>query len=290
MSGDEGWGDRSAGGIPSGRHDLAGYGTPRHVHRGSRFLALTRSWVTGGLVHLALGFVMSRVLVDLLATEERLESFGWRLALLHLPALVVTLLTVLASARTLPEEYRESSRVLYLLAALAVPLAGMLYGFAVAGDVVGIEGVLMPGVSLAAGAASGVAVDRLLEERATRTPEPPRYTYDWRDGGATAVEYPGLVALVALLTLLIGAMATAGVGGETGERPRCAISSPAGGGGGSCLTGDQDDTPTVGTPVTGVLVAGVDSQGVPFVVRLNAVNDTVDAEDLDAFVESITIK
>lgn len=52
----------------------------------------------------------------------------------------------------------------------------------------------------------------------------------------------------------------------------------------------QDDTPNVGTPMTGVLVAGVDSKGVPFVVRLNAVKDAVDAEDLDAFVESITVK
>lgn len=52
----------------------------------------------------------------------------------------------------------------------------------------------------------------------------------------------------------------------------------------------QEDTPTRGTPMTGVLVAGVDTEGVPFVVRLNAVKDAVDAEDLDAFVASITVK
>ncbi|MGW1207727.1 hypothetical protein [Streptomyces cyaneofuscatus] len=52
----------------------------------------------------------------------------------------------------------------------------------------------------------------------------------------------------------------------------------------------KDDTPTRGTPMTGVLVAGVDSGGVPFVVRLNAVRDAVDGEDLDAFVGSITVK
>ncbi|MFI7287541.1 hypothetical protein ACIBRY_12990 [Streptomyces anulatus] len=231
-----GWGDRSAGHIPPGRHGIAGSGAPRHVQQGGRFFALTRSWVTGALVYIAAGFVTSRVLVDLLGTEARLESFGWRLALMHLPALLVTLLTVLASARILPDEYRESSRTLYLLAALAVPLAGLLYGFAVAGDVVGIEGVLMPAVSLASGAASGVAVDRLLEERATRPPPPPQYSYNWRDSGATAMEYLGLVVLV---TMLIGAMAMAGVGGKIGERLRCAISSLAGGGG-SCSTGGQD--------------------------------------------------
>ncbi|MFG2510205.1 hypothetical protein ACGFOW_32430 [Streptomyces rubiginosohelvolus] len=242
MSGDGGAdrgrarGDRSAGHIPPGRHGIAGSGVPYQPQQGSRFFALTRSWVIGGLVYLALGFVMSRVLVDLLATEERLETFGWRLALLHLPALAVTLLTVLAATRVLSEEHRESSRTVYLLAALPVPLAGLLYGFAVAGDVVGIEGVLMPAVSLAAGAASGVAVDRLLEERATHTPEPPRYAYNWRDSGATAMEYLGLVVLV---TMLIGAMAMAGVGGRIGERLRCAISSMAGGGG-SCASGGQD--------------------------------------------------
>ncbi|MFC9030914.1 hypothetical protein [Streptomyces arboris] len=52
----------------------------------------------------------------------------------------------------------------------------------------------------------------------------------------------------------------------------------------------KEDTPNRGTPMTGVLVAGVDSGGVPFVVRLNAVRDAVDGEDLDAFVGSITVK
>ncbi len=52
----------------------------------------------------------------------------------------------------------------------------------------------------------------------------------------------------------------------------------------------REDTPNKGTPMTGVLVAGVDTKGVPFVVRLNAVKDAVDAEDLDAFVESVTVK
>lgn len=236
MSGGGGWGERSAGHIPPGRHGAAGSGAPRHGRQGGRFFALTRSWVTGALVYLAAGFVTSRVLVELLGTETRLETFGWRLALFHLPALLVTLLTVLAAARVLPDEYRASLRALYLLAVLAVPLAGLLYGFAVAGDVVGIEGVLMPAVSLAAGAASGVAVDRLLEERATRPPPPPRYAYNWRDSGATATEYLGVVVLV---VMLIGALAMAGVGGKIGERLRCAISSLAGGGG-SCPTGGPD--------------------------------------------------
>ncbi|MEU2820740.1 hypothetical protein ABZ763_00310 [Streptomyces bacillaris] len=198
---------------------------------------MTRSWAAGTLVYVAAGFLTSRILLELLGSGPRLETFGWRLALLHVPALAVTLLTVLAAARLLPDEYRES-RTLYLLAALAVPLAGLAYGFAVSWDAVGIEGVLMPVVSLAAGAASGVAVDRLLEERATRPAPPPTYSYNWRDGGATATEYLGVVVLV---VALIGAMAMAGVGGQIGERIRCAISSlGGGGGGGSCAAGGGD--------------------------------------------------
>ncbi len=223
---------RSAGHIPPGRRGAGGSGALAGTEPGGRFLALTRSWATGALVYLAAGFLSSRILLELLGSEARAESFGWRLALLHIPALTVTLLTVLAAARMLPDEHRPS-RPLYLLAALAVPVAGLAYGFAVSWEAVGIEGVLMPVVSLAAGAASGVAVDRLVEERATRPAPPPTYSYNWRDGGATATEYLGVVVLV---VTLVGAMAMAGVGGQIGERIRCAISALAGGGG-SCTTG-----------------------------------------------------
>ncbi len=150
-----GWEDRrGAGRIPSGRRGAGGSGAPAFSQPGGRFLALTRSWAAGTLVYVAAGFLTSRILLELLGSGPRLETFGWRLALLHVPALAVTLLTVLAAARLLPDEYRES-RTLYLLAALAVPLAGLAHGFAVSWDAVGIEGVLMPVVSLAAGAASG---------------------------------------------------------------------------------------------------------------------------------------
>ncbi|MFE7456396.1 hypothetical protein [Streptomyces sp. NPDC057554] len=189
MNGDGGWGDGGSGRRPGGA-----------------FSALTRSWAAGALVHLGAGFLMSRSLLELLGTEARLEAFGWRMALLHIPTLTVTLLTVLAAARMLPDEHRES-RALYLLATLAVPLAGLAYGFAVPWEAVGIEGSLMPVASLATGAAAGVAVDRLLEERATRPPPPPRYSYNWRDSGATTTEYLGAVILA---VALIGALAIAG--------------------------------------------------------------------------------
>lgn len=52
----------------------------------------------------------------------------------------------------------------------------------------------------------------------------------------------------------------------------------------------EDRTPAKGTRMTGVVVAGVDSNDVPFAIRLNAVKDSLSTKDLDAFVESITVK
>ncbi|WP_443074242.1 hypothetical protein [Streptomyces sp. NBC_01460] len=52
----------------------------------------------------------------------------------------------------------------------------------------------------------------------------------------------------------------------------------------------EESTPVKGTRMTGVVVAGVDSQDVPFAIRINAVKGTLSPADLDAFVESITVK
>ncbi|SCF74822.1 hypothetical protein [Streptomyces sp. Ncost-T10-10d] len=52
----------------------------------------------------------------------------------------------------------------------------------------------------------------------------------------------------------------------------------------------KDRTPAPGTEMTGVVVAGVDSKHVPFAVRINAVKGSLSRQDLDAFVDSITVK
>lgn len=52
----------------------------------------------------------------------------------------------------------------------------------------------------------------------------------------------------------------------------------------------EERTPEKGTRMTGVVVAGVDSKDVPFAIRINAVKDALSAKDLDAFVNSITVK
>ncbi|MFE5244301.1 MULTISPECIES: hypothetical protein [unclassified Streptomyces] len=218
-----------------------GRGIPGHVPPGAGgggdgwFFPLSRSWAAGALVYVLAGYLMARALVETLATDERLDVFGWRLALLHLPAVVVTVLTVLAAARVLPDRQRES-RALYFLGALAVPVAGLAFGYVVTWDVVGTEGVLMPAVAMVTGSAVGLALDRLMEDRGSDSASSPAYTrsYNWRDNGATATEYLGVVVLV---VALVAALAMAGVGGRIGDRIRCAITSLTGGGGGSCATG-----------------------------------------------------
>lgn len=201
---------------------------------------------------------MTRGLVETLATDERLQEFTWRLALLHVPSVITTLLTALAAARVLPDEQRES-RLLYLLATLGVPVVGLAYGLYVSWHVVGVEGVLMPVVVLVTGSAVGLAVDRLLEADETEPAAPNSYT--WRDSGATAMEYLGVIVLV---VTLIGAMAMAGVGGQIGDRIRCAISS-MGGGSAGCTTGGGDPT---AKPKT-------DADYEPKLCQVSSVSDTV---------------
>ncbi|MFF2007969.1 hypothetical protein ACFVWY_02700 [Streptomyces sp. NPDC058195] len=256
MTGGGGWGSGGRGHIPPGsRGGGSGAGS-------GAFFALTRSWAAGALVYIAAGYLVSRGLVELLASDERLSSFGWRLALLHVPNVITTLVTVLASARVLPEEHRDS-RVKSLSAALAVPVAALVYGLAVSWHLVGVEGALMPVVSVVTGAAAGLAVDRLLEDREEEAPAPYQ-PYSWRDGGATAMEYLGVVVLV---VTLIGAMSMAGVGGQIGERIRCAISA-MGGGGGGCSSGGGNGTDTTAKPKT-------DADYEPKMCQVSSVSDTV---------------
>lgn len=202
MNGGSGWENGSAGRRPPG------YGPGRTERAGGGpLLALVRCWAVGAVVHVIAGYAISRGLVDLLATDERLDVFTWRLALQHVPAVLTTVLTVLAAARVLPAEHR-TSRPRYLSAVLAVPLAALGYGYAVLWQLSDMEAVLLPVVTLATGAAVGLAVDRLLDDSDTGAPQ--AAPYYWRDGGATATGYVGGI-LVA--TGMVAALATAGVVG-----------------------------------------------------------------------------
>ncbi|MFB6816713.1 hypothetical protein ACFCV8_19440 [Streptomyces sp. NPDC056347] len=258
MTGGGGWGSGGRGHVPPGGRS-GGSGASSGA-----FFALTRSWAAGALVYIAAGYLVSRGLVELLASDERLAGFGWRLALLHIPAVITTMVTVLASARVLPEEYRDS-RLMSLGGALTVPVAALVYGLVVSWHLVGVEGTLMPIVSLVTGAAAGLAVDRLLEDRGDEEAPAPYQPYSWRDGGATAMEYLGVVVLV---VTLIGAMSMAGVGGQIGERIRCAIGALGGGGGGCSSGGGDNGTDNTAKPKT-------DADYEPKMCQVSSVSDTV---------------
>ncbi|MFD0023918.1 hypothetical protein [Streptomyces sp. NPDC058382] len=240
MSGGSGWGSGNAGHIPPG-HGPGG----RSDGGGGSLFPLVRSWAVGALVHLVAGYLLTRGLVELLATDERLDVFTWRLALVHVPAIITTVVAVLAAARVLPDEQR-SSRPLYALATLTVPVVALGYGYAVSWDVVGTEDVLMPVVALVTGVAVGLAVDRLMEDDGVQSPAPG--SYNWRDGGATAMEYLGVIVLVVTMA---GGMTMAGVGGSIAHA--------------------SERTSVKGTGTTGVVVAGVHSKEVPFSVRIATV-------------------
>ncbi|MFG2403676.1 hypothetical protein ACGFR8_04915 [Streptomyces brevispora] len=207
MSGGSGWGSGSSGQAPPGRGTGGAGSGGRRGGSGSLF-ALIRSWAVGVLVLLVSGYLLSRGIIEHLATDERLDVFTWRLALLHVPAVVSTALTVLAAARVLPEDQRPS-RLLYPLASLGVPLVALGHGYAVPWEVLGVEGALMPAVVLVTGSAVGLAVDRLVEDDGMQSAAPG--SYDWRDNGTTAMDYLGVIVLVAAT---VGVGVGVGVGGS----------------------------------------------------------------------------
>ncbi|MFE7773971.1 hypothetical protein ACFU5O_08730 [Streptomyces sp. NPDC057445] len=232
-----------SGGGAWGSGDGSGYGRPGPIPPGrhgpgdsGRFFSLVRSWAAAVLVYFACGLLFAKALLEPLASVERLETFGWRLALLHVPGILTITLTVLVAARVLPESQRESTAT-RLLAALAVPVAALVHGYTVSWDFLAAEGMFMPVVALATGAAAGLAFDRLMEGRGSDGDAPAAYPYSWRDRGATALEYLGVVVVVVALILAVSA---AGVGGRVGDRIRCAITSLTGSGGGNCATGPDN--------------------------------------------------
>ncbi|MFD7612311.1 hypothetical protein [Streptomyces sp. NPDC059828] len=213
-----------AGIAPPGRHEPGDSG---------RFFALVRSWAAAIVVYFVCGLLFARALLEPLATSERLDAFAWRLALLHVPGILTITLTVLAAARLLPEPRRDSLPV-RLAATLTVPLVALAYGYAVTWQVLAPEGVFMPAVSFATGAAAGLVLDRLVEGRGPDDRPSAHVPYAWRDRGATALEYLGVAVVVVAVILAVSA---AGIGGRVGDRIRCAVSALTGSGGGGCATG-----------------------------------------------------
>ncbi|WP_107105671.1 hypothetical protein [Streptomyces roseifaciens] len=210
------------------------HGDPPEPRFGVLF-SLMRSWAAGLVVTLGAGYLLGVLALDALATPERLESFGWRMALLHVPGAVVITLAGLAAARLHKEPYRHSLP-LHLLAALAVPAAVTLRNLFGSWDIVVAEGVWTAAASLVFGAVCALLLDRLWEGRGEG-----RSRHPWDDLGQTAVDYIGmLVVVVAVIAGLLATGAGRSIGGQIKEKLCRAFGGSCGGDGQSQADGKKD--------------------------------------------------
>ena len=156
-----GFGNRGAS-----RYDPPGAASRQDDGRSAAVFALMKSWAAAIVVLVLGGYLQGAVLFDNLAGPERLESFGWRLVLLHLPATLWAGLATLAAARLHREPFRTSSAQ-HLLAALAVPLASQVANLAYLWGSVVAEGIWMSSLAVLAGCVAGMAADMALDARDT---------------------------------------------------------------------------------------------------------------------------
>ncbi|WP_404816882.1 hypothetical protein [Streptomyces thermolineatus] len=165
-----GFGRRAGGG------HLYGGGSPgrgpgaaagRGTGRADAFFALVRSWAVGIVVLLLCSVFATLAVFEPLATAQRLESLGWRVFLLHLPAVVGSGLAALAAARVHPEPFRSSPGG-HLLACLAVPLGSLVFSLVTSWEVLLPEGIWLSTLAVLAGCLAAVAADLALDRRHDR--------------------------------------------------------------------------------------------------------------------------
>jgi hypothetical protein len=146
------------------------HGSPPHIATqsgrtsSSPFFALVKAWAAALIVLALTSYLQVTYIYGTFATNERLDSFGGVLLLIHLPNTVCIALGVWAAARIHPEPYRESP-VRHLTATLAVPVAVQLLTYATTLSSpwrsMSVTGVFMSIAVLAVGCTIGFAADRL---------------------------------------------------------------------------------------------------------------------------------
>jgi hypothetical protein len=234
---------------------------------GSTFLGLVRCWAVAIVVQQLLQWAFTVSLFEPLATQERLESFTWRLLLLHIPALVGFGAATFSAARVHKEPGRASVP-LHLLATLTVPVTTWAIGLATTWGTVNAEGVGMPLAALCTGAAAALGVDRMKsgrdEDRSPFGAVPVRRTGGFRargDRGATASEYLGVIVVV---TALITAVSGTQLGERIGSGLKCQIMKVTVGG--TCGDGGAHAAPKT------------DADYEPALCRVSTVSDKAGAE------------
>ncbi|MGW2860289.1 hypothetical protein [Streptomyces sp. NPDC001205] len=199
------------------------------------FFPLMRSWAAGIVALYGSGYLLGFA-YDAFANVERLDSFAWRLALIHLPNVLGTVLAVWIAARLLPEPHRESA-LLYLAAALAMPILAAARALLVAWGLLTVEGISMMAAAAVFGGAAGLALDHLFRPRRGG---PTVTTHGWGDSGASATEYMGTIVVAAAV---VTALSGTSLGQTVANRIRAEICKVTGG---SCATSDTAAGPEKG--------------------------------------------
>ncbi|MEU9013374.1 hypothetical protein AB0D12_27160 [Streptomyces sp. NPDC048479] len=140
------------------------YGCQRahQERRGAAFLALVRAWAAGAVVLVFTEYAQATLVYDYVATGPRLETFGGRLLLIHLPNALCIASAAWAAARVHHEPYRASTPR-HLTAAFAVPVVAQLLNMAVQWEELAAEGLLLSNAVLVVGCVAGYAGDRLQD-------------------------------------------------------------------------------------------------------------------------------
>ncbi|MFF0060415.1 hypothetical protein ACFYRC_02505 [Streptomyces sp. NPDC005279] len=140
-----------------------GYQRVRPQRRGAAFLALVRAWAAGAVVLVLTEYVQATLVHDYVATGPRLDTFGGRLLLIHLPNALCVAPAAWAAARIHREPYRASTPR-HLTASFAVPVVAQLFNMAVQWEELAAEGLLLSNAVLVVGCVAGYTGDRLQDE------------------------------------------------------------------------------------------------------------------------------
>lgn len=224
--------------------------TPRNhpgdagVHGPAAVLQVIRCWAAAVVVQQGLAWFFSVALFAPLASEERLESFGWRLLLLHVPGLLAVFGGVLAAGRLHPSPGRLSWPR-HLTATLTAPLVSLAFSLGTTWSMLAAEAIGMALATLAFGSATALALDHAMSGDGPDTGNlvgrgvPARHAYGrgW-DRGATATEYLGVIVVVASLVIAVGGTS---LGGNIGDALMCQIQKVTGGGG--CSGSSEQSAP-----------------------------------------------
>ncbi|MFD3655080.1 hypothetical protein [Streptomyces sp. NPDC058620] len=145
------------------RYTYPGAPARRDDGRGAAIFALARAWAAGIIVLIVTEYVQATVVYEHVATPGRMETFGGRMLLIHLPNVVCLALAAWAAARLHREPFRHSLPQ-HLAAAICVPIVAQLLNMAVQWEEMAVEGLFMSNVVAAVACVAGYAADRLQDD------------------------------------------------------------------------------------------------------------------------------